>query len=79
MGDPKTDQELKDIMDEIASLVGKAANYDVGFTYHEFIVLQVCKMLRLFYLSCAESVTSLESAVALLSQLPATSRDTRPP
>jgi hypothetical protein len=43
MGDPKTDQELKDIMDEMASIHGKRGNYEIGFSYRDFIILQ-CKL-----------------------------------
>lgn len=43
MGQPKTDQELKDLMDEMSSIHGKRGNYEVGFSYRDFIILQ-CKL-----------------------------------
>ena len=43
MGQPKTDQELKDLMDEMSSIHGQRGNYEVGFSYRDFIILQ-CKL-----------------------------------
>lgn len=45
MGQPKTDQELKDLMDEMSSIHGKRGNYEVGFSYRDFIILQ-CKLAK---------------------------------